>query len=523
MFKYDAVVIGAGNGGLSAALTLASAGKKVLVVEQHNLPGGCATSFIRGRFEFDASLHEFCDIGDKDNPGDAGKLLMEEYKLPVTWYQIPDLFRVIGKTRSGKHIDVTVPCGVQECIDKISETVPGSRTPLINLFRLIEECIEASEYYYARQKSLGSQSTITPSKLLFAAKFTNFLKVAEKPFNEVLRKLDMPEDAIDILGTYWPYMGMDCEHISFIQKSFMLYMYIVNKPAICKYNSHCLSVAATERIRELGGDIWQNVKALKVCTDDNGSINGVRTTNGFVSANYVIANISPYTAYTKLLNRSVKIPKRELKRITVQEHSSSFLNIYLGLNRSVEELGIKDYTIFFPNVIDSYSNYKTSCRLDGNYYGTSVVYNVIDPDASPKGTTIMSISIEYNKEVWGDISQREYSKKKTEIAKKTIEAFEKETGIIIHDCIEEIEVATPWTFAHFLGTPTGSVYGYKYLHWDTMLSRMMMMKQDQPIRGFKTCGASGARGDGYSMTYTNGNDMAKLILEEMEEDGRNKK
>ncbi len=38
--NYDAVVIGAGNGGLTAAATLAKAGKKVLVLEQHNTPGG---------------------------------------------------------------------------------------------------------------------------------------------------------------------------------------------------------------------------------------------------------------------------------------------------------------------------------------------------------------------------------------------------------------------------------------------------------------------------------------------------
>jgi len=47
---YDAVVIGAGNGGLTAALTLARSGRKVLLLERHNIPGGCATSFVRGRF-----------------------------------------------------------------------------------------------------------------------------------------------------------------------------------------------------------------------------------------------------------------------------------------------------------------------------------------------------------------------------------------------------------------------------------------------------------------------------------------
>ena len=50
MKDYEVVIIGAGNAGLSAAITLAQKGVKTLLIEQHNLPGGCASSFIRGRF-----------------------------------------------------------------------------------------------------------------------------------------------------------------------------------------------------------------------------------------------------------------------------------------------------------------------------------------------------------------------------------------------------------------------------------------------------------------------------------------
>ncbi|MBS1231661.1 MAG: hypothetical protein H6R35_499, partial [Bacteroidetes bacterium] len=41
--KYDIIIIGAGLGGLTAGAKLAREGKKVLLIEQHTKPGGCAT------------------------------------------------------------------------------------------------------------------------------------------------------------------------------------------------------------------------------------------------------------------------------------------------------------------------------------------------------------------------------------------------------------------------------------------------------------------------------------------------
>ncbi|WP_405822959.1 NAD(P)/FAD-dependent oxidoreductase [Streptomyces sp. NBC_01390] len=43
--------------------TLQRAHLHILLIERHNVPGGFATSFRRGRFEFDTALHQLPGVG----------------------------------------------------------------------------------------------------------------------------------------------------------------------------------------------------------------------------------------------------------------------------------------------------------------------------------------------------------------------------------------------------------------------------------------------------------------------------
>src|SRR5210317_521635 len=62
--KYNTMVIGGGLAGLTAGATLAKFGKKVLLLEKHYKPGGCATTFKRGDFIVEVGLHEMSGIAE---------------------------------------------------------------------------------------------------------------------------------------------------------------------------------------------------------------------------------------------------------------------------------------------------------------------------------------------------------------------------------------------------------------------------------------------------------------------------
>ena len=81
-------------GGLSAGVHSALAGKKVLVLEQHNLPGGFATSFVRGRYEFEATLHELLDYDTPENMGPIRELL-EEASVEYELNRVPETYVIV--------------------------------------------------------------------------------------------------------------------------------------------------------------------------------------------------------------------------------------------------------------------------------------------------------------------------------------------------------------------------------------------------------------------------------------------
>lgn len=503
MDKYDVIVVGAGNGGLISALRLQKEGKKVLLLEKHNIPGGFATSFKRGRFEFEASLHELCDYGNELHKGGVYELFEELGISNIEMVDVPEAFHVYGKSTKE---DYSMPFGIPAFISKMEEYVPGSKESMQEFFDLAKEIKDAFGYL--------NECAGKPDTKVLKEKYGNFMRVATSNVADVLKTLKMPVKAQEILSTYWAYLGSPISKLSFVHYAIMVYQYIDLKAQIPVGRSHDLSLTIADEFSKLGGEIRYSSEVVKIIIE-NKKVCGVELNSGErMYSNHIIFNGHPNSLYDHMLEEQ-DIPKEELKLVNVRNLGARGVCIYLGLNKSPKELGLTDYSYFIYETLSSDEEYKRMQQMEqGN--NVSICLNNAIPDCSPKGTTILMLTGLYFSDCFGSVVTKDnYYKIKEEIADRIITSFEEATNLKIKPYIEEIEIATPLTYAHYTNAPEGTIYGYMADGYDNLMGRLARMYDEQSIKGLRFCGGASVRLDGYSSSYLSGDLAAKLTLMDM--------
>lgn len=495
MPDYDVIVIGAGNGGLTSSAALAQGGKRVLLLEKHNIPGGCGTSFRRGRFEFEVALHQLSGMGSKENPGPLRQILKKlEVEDKLDWVAMDKLYRVVLPGR----LDITLPADKEKTIALLEEKFPTEKDQFRKFYDFV--------YKYLFESFTVSK---TPEDSVEREKFPLFFKYNLKNSQEVLDEFFKDPLIHLALNVYWSFMGLPPDKLPFEILAGNIFIYMEFKPYHIKGGSQVMSTALTETLLKYNGEVRFSCGVERIIVED-GAVKGVVTEHGdTITAPYVISNVSPVRTYVDMIDEKL-VPPDALYNMKNSRLSVSAFTLYIGLDCEPGEVGIKESTSFIYALPDVNESFAAARRLDTDTDGFIVsCYTLDDPHFSPAGTSQVAVVCLKYGEPWMELPPELYHATKYRCADTILRRVEEQFPGF-RDHIEEIEVATPLTHMRYLGHPGGAVYGFDQDIKDTGL----FMEKRSPIRGLHF--ASGwVEINGFQPTLSKGYSVARSLLKSM--------
>ena len=499
---YDVIVVGGALAGLSSALMLADKGKDVLVLERHNLPGGLATSFVRGGVEIEATLHEMMSIGDKGKRLKVGQFL-DDMGVDIDWLPVPEAYHA-----SLPGLEVTLHPGFETFAKEVDAAVPGTYDKVLALLKLCHTVYD----------SVNELSIHPMSKAKMLLKHEAFVKTAGYSAKEVIDTFQLPQKAVDLLSPYWIYVGNPLSTLPFTIFAVLMADYIGYGSKVPKLLSHEMSLKMAERAEAMGVQIEYKQHVDKILVKD-GKAYGVRTARGDeIYADYVICSAYPNKVYADMIDPPQAVPAKAFKVVNGRKIGLSAFTVFLLLDRPAEELGIKDFNVFRGETMDTDAIFKNYLGTGPYNYLTAICLNLANPGCTPEGTCILSITALPRVDGWKQVKAEDYDQVKHETAQAMVAAMSDYYGSDLLAHALEVVIETPMTVSHYTGMWNGCVYGYMHCMDDHIVARLQTAEEESVIRHLEFSGAHAISGNGMGPAVTNGRKAAKNVLDAMAEE-----
>jgi all-trans-retinol 13,14-reductase len=477
MKNYDVIVIGGGLGGLIAGAKLAKEGKKVLLIEQHTVPGGYATTFRRKDFLVEAGLHEM----DGLDPDDAKLPILKELGVleHLDFVEVPEFYRF-----KSSRTDIVVPANTDEAIEVLVAAFPEEKKGIHTFFWIIHAISREIRQLPLEQWKTKLQMPIFPllyphlavatSKAsallfpLFALLHPNLLFGRYDTVGNFVDGIIRNEELKLLLLANFPYYHDDPYALSLIYFSVAQSSYYRGGGHFIKGGSQKLSDYLAHYITTHGGEVLLGRLVTRILAE-NGKAVGVvhRKTRGgepdeeSVFAETVIANAAVPNVVNMLPDRESALLRSKTSNL---QYSCSILNLYLGFKREVSALNNRSYSTFvFDEGITTLKDAANNVHADFSKRGFAFVdYSQIDSGLAPAGKSFGSLCTTDYLSDWEGLDQEQYREKKEMVAQILIGRLEKLIPGIREE-IEYYEMGTAKTLQRYTLNPGGVIYGYAQL------------------------------------------------------------
>lgn len=458
-WDYDAVVVGSGMGGLSAAAFLGRAGRRALLVERNEKFGGFGAAFQRGPYTFDPAIHSIAQ-GENFLFGKALRYLEVydeiEFINTGSFYEacLPDFrFRV--------------PYGVEEFVSSLGREFPGEEEGLRRIVALARQV-------HTEIHSIPPHLTLRELEEA-VAKFPTMFKYRMSTFGEVLDEHFSDERLKAVLGAWWPFFGLPPSQLSFFTVTTPMSSFLQEGQFHTTGGTQSLVDALLSAVTKWGGELIAGNGARKILIED-GHVSGVELDDGtVVRAPIVVAAGDARRTFEELVGLDA-LPTGYVRKFQRLKPSLSAVVIYAATRLDARALGLAHTTFMHKHWShdDVYAD-SLAGRPGGIWLS---IPTLLDDSLAPPGEHLLIWTCMTSTDAVPDEASREaYVNEVIDLYDPLLPG--------LRESLTHLESATPRTLARYGGSLNGEIYGWENTPQQAGTNRLA---HRTPIEGLFLCG-----------------------------------